>query len=142
MDILYLIITIIAAVVTFVGGIWAVFRKLGEISIIYRKLLEMDNKIDALEVRMNEKIDALEVRMNEKIDALEVRMNEKIDALEVRMSKRFDILETKVDQNSIDIVKLTYRVGEVEKLDEKVRELDVDARVYRKLTENSIKFYQ
>ena len=55
-----------------------------------RMMNQIDEKLEALEVRMDKKLEVLEARMDEKLEALEVRTDEKLENLETRIRKVMD----------------------------------------------------
>ena len=57
------------------------------------QLSEQNRRIESLEVKLSEELR----RMDDKIDALDVKLNGKIDALEAKLDGKIDALEAKLD---------------------------------------------
>ncbi len=60
------------------------------LTLIEGDLRGLDDKTEALDMRLSTRIEALDTRLSTRIDTLEVRLGDKIEALDLRLSARID----------------------------------------------------
>jgi len=66
------------------------------LTLIEGDLRGLDDKTEALDMRLSTRIEALDTRLSTRIDTLEVRLGDKIEALDLRMDDKIEGLRSEM----------------------------------------------
>ena len=80
------------------------------------KFSALNQKIDAVDLKLSKKIDAVDLKLSKRIDAVELKLSERIDAVDLKLSKKVDAVSADLSAHRADTEAhhAVYRVKENE----------------------------